>query len=248
MRKKDAQLKAVEDLIGWDEINEEDQARVTQLLADFHDPDVDYPPKEDKKRKKKDQDEEDAEAKNDAEEKAEQPPAKKPTPRKALPEVEEETAEVDGKEAINALAVRLVARLRERGLAVADDDDAARKQIGGYVMTHKRGTTVDVAAVIRQADVDVGRRVHVDNVECPDNQGLANAFKELANYEFKVGDKFKGAAYSKVSAKIAEQTAPVTSGKEASKLPTIGKASAAKIDEFLASGKIEKLQDYRNST
>ena len=43
----------------------------------------------------------------------------------------------------------------------------------------------------------------------------------------------------------AAHTAQITSGKEAKKLAGIGKSSADKIDEYLSSGKVAKLEEYK---
>ena len=48
-----------------------------------------------------------------------------------------------------------------------------------------------------------------------------------------------------MSAALAAHTAQITSGKEAKKLAGIGKSSADKIDEFLSSGKVAKLEEYK---
>ncbi|KDO31588.1 hypothetical protein SPRG_19502 [Saprolegnia parasitica CBS 223.65] len=77
------------------------------------------------------------------------------------------------------------------------------------------------------------------------NQALAEAFAELAGFEFKRGEKFKGGSYSKVAKAIRDAEDKIESGKAAMKLKGIGKASASKIDEFLEHGKIEKLEEYR---
>lgn len=78
------------------------------------------------------------------------------------------------------------------------------------------------------------------------NGALASAFAELAEFEFKKGERMKGAAYKKVAKALAETTDEITSGKQAAKLPGIGKSSAAKIDEFLETGAIAKLEEYKN--
>ena len=78
-----------------------------------------------------------------------------------------------------------------------------------------------------------------------ENAPLAGVFKELSSFEYKKGDNIKGTAYKKVSAALAAHTAQITSGKEAKKLAGIGKSSADKIDEFLSSGKVAKLEEYK---
>jgi len=256
MRKKEYQLKSVDDLAGFDDLTAEDQATLRQYVSDFHDDDVDWPPAPPKKERKRkaSTDEPAEEPAAEAGDAAAAPPAAKSPKQTAapkttadLPPIADEVREnVSGKEEMRALAEELVRRCRDRGLDVPSDDDAARKKLGTYIMNAKTGATVDVAAALRTADTEFGLKTTVE-VQCAANEGLASAFKELSSYEFKMGDRMKGVAYQKVSAKIAEQTEPITSGKQAAKLPTIGKGSAAKIDEYLQDGAIAKLQEYKNS-
>jgi hypothetical protein len=80
---------------------------------------------------------------------------------------------------------------------------------------------------------------------CEKNQELADAFAELSGFEFKRGEKFKGGAWSKVAKAIRESEDVITSGKQATKLKGIGKSSAAKIEEFLETGTIHTLEEFR---
>lgn len=77
------------------------------------------------------------------------------------------------------------------------------------------------------------------------NQALADAFAELSGFEFKRGEKFKGGTWSKVAKAIRDCEDEIESGKQATKLKGIGKSSAQKIDEFLDTGTLEKLEEYR---
>lgn len=80
---------------------------------------------------------------------------------------------------------------------------------------------------------------------CEANQTLADAFAELSGFEFKRGEKFKGGTWSKVAKAIRDAEDEISSGKQALKLKGVGKSSAAKIDEFLETGTLEKLEEYR---
>jgi hypothetical protein len=80
---------------------------------------------------------------------------------------------------------------------------------------------------------------------CESNQALADAFAELSGFEFKRGEKFKGGTWSKVAKAIRDAEDEISSGKQALKLKGVGKSSAAKIDEFLETGTLEKLEEYR---
>ena len=239
MRKKEYQLQSVDDLVGFEDIKEEDQALVRKYVAEFHDPEnVDFPPK---KKRKAPEEEEHAEGGDDtAERKA--PASKK---KKPLPEIEPETKDVPNAE-LKAFALELVARCRDRGLNVPDDENAAKSKISGLIMSNRSGTVVDVAAVLKACDTTFGQKTSVE-CACEANVGLASAFAELASFEFKNSDTMRGSAYKKASNTIAEQTDPITSGKEAMKLPGIGKSSAGKIDEFLTTGAITQLTTYKNA-
>lgn len=233
MRKKDNQLKAASDLAGLDELGEEDQAKIRKMIEDFHDPDVDFPPAPPKKKSKKTADDEEGEPEK----------KKSRTAKKELPEIEDEVREVTD---LKALAKELVERSRARGVAVPPDDKVATQKIGALILSCKNGTTIDIAGVLRAADKEFGAKKTMDT-DCPDNADLALAFLELADLYFKQGDRMRGASYRKVATAIAEQPEKITSGKECAKLPGVGKASVLKIDEFLTTGGIEKLDELRNA-
>ena len=74
------------------------------------------------------------------------------------------------------------------------------------------------------------------------NEALAACFDELCAFEG--GKGFKANAYKKV-AKVLRESAEVTSGKEAGKMAGIGKSSATKIQEFLDTGSMAKLEELR---
>jgi len=77
------------------------------------------------------------------------------------------------------------------------------------------------------------------------NEELAALFKELSAFEFKNKQKWEGRAYQKVADVLSQQPEKITSGSEAKKLQDIGKESAKKIDQFLETGKIDRLEKYR---
>ncbi|KAL3667040.1 hypothetical protein V7S43_007983 [Phytophthora oleae] len=77
------------------------------------------------------------------------------------------------------------------------------------------------------------------------NQSLADAFAELSGFEFKRGEKFKGGTWSKVAKAIRDCEKEITCGKDALKLKGVGKSSATKIDEFIDTGTLETLEEYR---
>ncbi|CAI5702490.1 hypothetical protein KXD40_003340 [Peronospora effusa] len=80
---------------------------------------------------------------------------------------------------------------------------------------------------------------------CKANQTLADAFVELSGFEFKRGEKFKGGTWAKVAKAIRDCDFILTCGKDALQLKGVGKSSAAKIDEFLETGTLKTLEEYR---
>ena len=124
------------------------------------------------------------------------------------------------------------------------DADAARQQCGPVCRECLVDGVLDVGNVLRGMAAKWGMK---ETIECvvAENAPLAGVFKELSSFEYKKGDNIKGTAYKKVSAALAAHTEKITSGKEAKKLAGIGKSSADKIDEFLSSGKVAKLEEYK---
>ncbi|XP_022081994.1 DNA polymerase beta-like isoform X2 [Acanthaster planci] len=78
------------------------------------------------------------------------------------------------------------------------------------------------------------------------NKDLVDVLSELANYEKNVTRQMhKYNAYRKAASTIAKYPEKITSGKEAKKLDGVGEKIAKKIDEILATGKLEKLEKIR---
>ncbi|KAA0202395.1 hypothetical protein HAZT_HAZT009249 [Hyalella azteca] len=78
------------------------------------------------------------------------------------------------------------------------------------------------------------------------NSDLISFLMELAEYENIVGrNVFKSNAYKTAASVLASHPKRIASGEEAAKLKGIGKKIALKIDEFLATGKLEKLEKIR---
>ena len=90
--------------------------------------------------------------------------------------------------------------------------------------------------------------------KAPDSNPLSNPngpicdfLIELANYEKNVNrNVFKHNAYRKAAGVLAKLPEKVKSGDEAKKLDGIGKQIALKIDEFLTTGKLKKLEKIRS--
>ena len=79
------------------------------------------------------------------------------------------------------------------------------------------------------------------------NQGIVDFLFELANYEKNVNrNVFKHNAYRKAASVISKLPNELRSGDEARKLNGVGDKIAKKIDEFLSTGKLAKLEKIRN--
>ncbi|XP_068987253.1 DNA polymerase beta-like isoform X2 [Bombus flavifrons] len=89
----------------------------------------------------------------------------------------------------------------------------------------------------------MGKRKASDSAGSP-NQDLCDFLMELANYERNVSNNiYKYNAYRKAASTLSTLSERVKSGQEARKLPGIGEKIAKKIDEFLNTGKLQKLED-----
>ncbi|KAG9488625.1 DNA polymerase beta [Eleutherodactylus coqui] len=78
------------------------------------------------------------------------------------------------------------------------------------------------------------------------NEGITDFLVELANYERNVNRAIhKYNAYRKAASVIAKYPTKIKSGAEAKKLDGVGAKIAEKIDEFLATGKLRKLEKIR---
>jgi len=78
------------------------------------------------------------------------------------------------------------------------------------------------------------------------NQDFVDMLFELSNYEKNVNrNTFKSNAYRKAAGVLANLDKRITSGDEARKLDGIGAQIAKKIDELIATGKLDKLEKIR---
>uniref|UniRef100_A0A669C3G0 DNA polymerase n=1 Tax=Oreochromis niloticus TaxID=8128 RepID=A0A669C3G0_ORENI len=79
------------------------------------------------------------------------------------------------------------------------------------------------------------------------NEGITDFLVELANYEKNVNRAIhKYNAYRKAASTISKYPHKIKSGEEAKKLDGVGAKIAEKIDEFLQTGKLRKLEKIRN--
>ncbi|XP_015111998.1 DNA polymerase beta [Diachasma alloeum] len=76
------------------------------------------------------------------------------------------------------------------------------------------------------------------------NSDLCDLLTELANYERNITKNiYKANAYRKAASTLGHLSHRVKSGDEAKELPGIGEKIAKKIDEFLTTGKLQKLEN-----
>nr|CAD7592656.1 unnamed protein product [Timema genevievae] len=79
------------------------------------------------------------------------------------------------------------------------------------------------------------------------NHDFCDFLSELANYERNVNRNiYKYNAYRKAASILAEHPVRIKSGEEARKLNGVGDKIGKKIDEFLQTGKLQKLEKIRN--
>lgn len=72
---------------------------------------------------------------------------------------------------------------------------------------------------------------------------MISCFVELANYEKNINRNIhKYNAYRKAASVIASHPTRLTSGEEARKLDGVGQKISDKINEFLTTGKLKKLE------
>jgi len=253
MRKTTEKPTEPTDFCGFDELNEEDQERVTQWMKDFYDEDVDFPPKKEKapKKRKGDAEDEDEGGASSAAPKAKKEKAAKKEPAEPEPQVGDGFGMVEGgwedAEKRKELVAEITKTAIDRGvrLPVGSMSESMIKQVVGGVMMANRSddhNDVDVGATLNALKERFGRDPPPLECACDANAKLATLFAELASWSFKTKDQRGGIAYRKVSKTLQEHDKPVNNGKEAKKLENIGQSSADKIDEFLASGKVAKLE------
>ncbi|KAM9547990.1 DNA polymerase beta [Salvelinus alpinus] len=79
------------------------------------------------------------------------------------------------------------------------------------------------------------------------NEGITDFLTELANYERNVNRAIhKYNTYRKAASVISKYPQKIKNGEEAKKLDGVGKEIAKKIDEFLQTGTLKKLEKIRN--
>ncbi|KAK6627172.1 hypothetical protein RUM44_009649 [Polyplax serrata] len=93
----------------------------------------------------------------------------------------------------------------------------------------------------------MGKRKLEESDDNP-NKEISDMLYELAEYEKNVtGNVHKYNAYRQAGKSLANYPKKISSGKEAKKLPGVGQKIADKIDEYLQTGKLKKLEEIRKN-
>ena len=150
------------------------------MISDYHDEEVDWPPKPAPKPKKKKEPSSDGDA-------------TQPSPKKAKKTIEiPDDARVVEMGQLRDIAEELSERLRGMGYNVPDAD-SARQQCGPVCRECLVDGVLDVGAVLKGMAAKWGLK---ETIECvvAENAPLAGVFKELSSFEYKKGDNIKGTA------------------------------------------------------
>jgi len=137
--------------------------------------------------------------------------------------------------------------LRNKIKTLEDENTELHIQIAEYyIETETSSDTESVASNDYESDSDTESE---SDFFVSYNSDLTDAFDKLASYE---EDPHKRDAYRKAADAIYKLPFEVKSGSELAsgpmKVPGIGKGIAKKIDEFLETGKIKRLEELKKST
>jgi hypothetical protein len=149
----------------------------------------------------------------------------------------------------------------EKAIDLPDDESDAKHRVGAMVAANR---SLPVADIIRNLVKELGFRevkddkaakkqaALKDSCKCPENLPVVSAFQELAEFYFKEGNRNGGVVHSKVATALQNLDFIVTPENAMSlgkgsktKVVGIGEKSAEKILEFVATGKIDKLDEKR---
>ena len=156
------------------------------------------------------------------------------------------------KSKMKEIASEVVKQAREDKIKMPTDESEARMRAGAALISnvnHAEGN-VDLGICLDELEKQFGTTKNAKVLPCEveSNRPLMEAFAELSTFEFKASQSMKGIAYKKVATAIGNCSEVIVDGREAKKLDGIGKSSADKIDEFLQTGTIPKLEEYRSGT
>ena len=156
-------------------------------------------------------------------------------------------------------ADRIVSAARVANILLPEAESDARQECGLlYIRERSHDGSADGGVILgalalkfgTKASVEKKKALAAQSCEVPENAPIAAAFDELADLTRKSGAAaFKTNAYKKVARAIRGLTYKITDGKALAKKKTkvegVGKASADKIQEFLDTGKISKIEELR---
>eukprot|EP00468_Gymnochlora_sp_CCMP2014_P013348 CAMPEP_0167765264 /NCGR_PEP_ID=MMETSP0110_2-20121227/14573_1 /TAXON_ID=629695 /ORGANISM="Gymnochlora sp., Strain CCMP2014" /LENGTH=327 /DNA_ID=CAMNT_0007652923 /DNA_START=70 /DNA_END=1053 /DNA_ORIENTATION=- len=256
-RKTTKTVQSTSDLIGYDNLDSKGQEKVTAALQNYLELKDKPKPKKPRAKKRK--------GASDESEKKETKPQKKLKKEKVKKEeVKDLFADADPtcspKEATKIL--KGVAKSLE--FPLPEDEVNASIRCGQCLMGNKVDGKFDFNKALKAlaeelrcpekipgAKVKAKKKRNAPEANMKENMGIVESFWELASFEFKdMQNKMKGIAYQKVARAVAGLDYVVTNGsilakKGPKKVAGIGKVSGMKIDEFLETGKIERLERYK---
>ncbi|CAM9607875.1 unnamed protein product [Ectocarpus sp. 6 AP-2014] len=183
----------------------------------------------------------------------------------------DEVWDVSTKEERKKYVAKLIEIAKARGVRIPEDAQAASMGVGTVIMGSKDADNkLKVKDAVEELTDKFGkdpawvdpedsgpkkkkRPSTAKQCTCPENKALADAFDELAGLYFKEGSK-AGGVYKKVVSAIKDMPKPLTTAPKASycyphaqkgEVPGIGAKTIQKINEFLATGKMQTLEDKR---
>ncbi|CBJ27489.1 conserved unknown protein [Ectocarpus siliculosus] len=174
----------------------------------------------------------------------------------------DEVWDVSTKEERKKYVAKLIEIAKARGVRIPEDAQAASMGVGTVIMGSKDADNkLKVKDAVEELTDKFGkdpawvdpedsgpkkkkRPSTAKQCTCPENKALADAFDELAGLYFKEGSK-AGGVYKKVVSAIKDMPKPLTTAPKKGEVPGIGAKTIQKINEFLATGKIQTLEDKR---
>mmetsp|Transcript_402 Transcript_402/g.584 ORF Transcript_402/g.584 Transcript_402/m.584 type:complete len:210 (+) Transcript_402:336-965(+) len=133
------------------------------------------------------------------------------------------------------------------------EDDGEKKDVVGAKQQSpsaksKRSRKAKVLSDDEKDEVSPKKTKKSETMVEEKNRKVAEAIKEMADIYFRNKDMRKGGVFSKAAKAIRESEIHISTKKEAMTLKGVGKGIAGYIEEFLNSGKIDKLEELRAGT
>lgn len=150
----------------------------------------------------------------------------------------------------------------DRGLPLPQDYDSQKKKLAGYLVTASpqgkseglwrlrdafKLAAENIAPHLLSGSKKKKSEIAAANTK---NQKLVDLFMELSSAYFEADERFKGVNSRKVARALADLEYEITDGaplaKGKTKVPGVGKSTAKKIDEILATGTCDALEKTRS--